>query len=189
MGMWLFLFTEFLIFGGMFIAYFMYLLRYEKQFAHASHEGLSQITGTLNTLVLITSSLTVALAIGAIERGRRAAAMAFVGVTIALAVVFFVIKAGEWGGKFAHGIRPGTAEWTAMAAGERMFYTMYFTLTGMHGLHVLIGAGILMGCLWMIRSGAISQRRPIVLENTGLFWHLVDLIWIFLFPLFYLIGK
>lgn len=187
MGMWLFLFTEILLFGGLFLLYAAYRHRFPTEFHHAG-SALDLFLGTFNTVVLITSSLTVALSISALQRGQRTLCLVFVGATVLLALGFLVNKYIEWSAKFAHGIWPGSAHVLALPKGEGLFYSLYFAMTGLHGIHVLLGAGLLSVVAAIIRGGRVSQQDYVILENSGLYWHLVDIIWIFLFPLFYLIS-
>ncbi len=187
MGMWLFLFTEIILFGGLFLLYAAYLHRYPREF-HQAGAGLDTFMGGLNTVVLITSSLTMALAIAALESGARARCLAFMAATIALAAVFLVDKYFEWGAKIGHGIYPGSAHLRELPPGQGVFYGLYFAMTGLHGLHVLAGAAIIGGVMILVVRGRVNKDDGVILENTGLFWHLVDLVWIFLFPLFYLIA-
>jgi cytochrome c oxidase subunit 3 len=186
-GMWLFLCTEILLFGGLFLLYSVYRYRHPQEFHEASRE-LSRFLGTLNTTVLITSSLSVALALHALGEGRTRRVLSLLGSSLALGAAFLVVKGFEWGEKFAHGVYPGSPELLARAKGQILYFGLYFMMTGLHALHVLIGLGLLATALVLVRRGRISPAHPIVLENTGLYWHLVDMIWIFLFPLFYLIG-
>ena len=185
-GMWLFLFTEVLLFGSMFICFAVYLALYRADFQAASHH-LDKILGATNTAILLTSSLTMALAIATLARGNRKLTQLLLAATIFFALVFVVIKSFEWGHKFETDIYPKSATMLAKPVGEQVFYGLYFTMTGLHALHVLIGAFVIMLAMWLISRGKIRQDRIIFLENTGLYWHLVDLVWIFLFPLFYLI--
>lgn len=185
-GMWLFLFTEILLFGGLFLLYAVYLHRYPAEF-HQGGLELSRLFGAANTVVLITSSLTVALAISALQQGRRGLCQALLAATIALAGVFMVNKYFEWTAKIAHGIYPGSPE-LAQAGGVNVFFGLYYVMTGAHGLHVVIGAAILAFCMLRIGQGRVTSEDFGLLENGGLYWHLVDLVWIFLFPLFYLIS-
>ena len=186
-GMWLFLCTEILLFGGLFLLYSVYRYRYPQDFHEASGE-LNRFHGTLNTAVLITSSLSVALAGHALSGQRQRRARLLVGASLALGAGFLVVKGFEWGEKFTHGLYPGSPVLLAKAKGEILYFGLYFMMTGLHALHVLIGLGVLAAVLVLVRRGRVSAERPVVLENAGLYWHLVDMIWIFLFPLFYLIG-
>jgi cytochrome c oxidase subunit 3 len=186
-GMWLFLCTEILLFGGLFLLYSVYRFRNPQDFREASRE-LGRFFGTLNTAVLITSSLSVALAGHALSLRRPRRAMLLLGASLALGAGFLVVKGFEWGAKFAHGLYPGSPVLLARAKGEILYFGLYFMMTGLHALHVLIGMGLLATVLVLVGRGRVSPEQPVLLENSGLYWHLVDMIWIFLFPLFYLIG-
>jgi len=187
MGMWLFLFTEVLLFGGLFLLYAAYRHRYPADF-HNAHLSLDLVLGTANTVVLITSSLTVALAISALQRGRMRHCYLFLGGTVGLALLFLVNKYFEWSAKFHHGIYPGSEHLAHLPKAENLFFGLYFSMTGLHGVHVLVGATLLAWVMVMIRRGKVTQADYVTLENAGLYWHLVDLVWIYLFPLFYLIS-
>ena len=186
MGMWLFLFTELLLFGGMFLIYAVYRFQYSDQFRVAALE-LNTSLGTLNTIILLTSSLTVALAITAIQKRNKFFAIINLIITIFFAFLFMVIKYFEWGSKFDHGIYPGSEELLGKQNGEVLFFGLYYVMTGLHGLHILIGVALLIWVLIYVIKDKITHDNYVKLENSGLYWHLVDLIWIFLFPLFYLI--
>ncbi len=186
MGMWLFLFTELLLFGGMFLAYFVYRYQYSDEFHFAATE-LSTGIGTLNTIILLTSSLTVALAIAAVQKGKKNFAIFNLVLTIGFALAFMVNKYFEWTAKIDKGIYPGSEELLNKSNGEIIFFGLYYVMTGLHGLHVIIGLIALAFVLVFLIKDKITQDKYITLENSGLYWHLVDLIWIFLFPLFYLI--
>lgn len=186
MGMWLFLFTEMLLFGGLFLLYMAYRLQYTQDFAIAAKE-LNLMMGTINTIVLLTSSLTMALSIAAIQRNKKKLAIWMLVITIAFAFAFMVIKFFEWSAKFHHGIFPGSPDLMNLPNGEIIFYGLYFSMTGLHALHVIIGVAIILFILVFLIRDKITQQDYIKLENSGLYWHLVDLIWIFLYPLFYLI--
>jgi cytochrome c oxidase subunit 3 len=186
LGMWLFLFTEALLFGTMFIAYAVYLHQHAIGFRAAARD-VNKLIGGANTAILLTSSLTMALAIAAMIRGNRRACVRLLVVTLILAGCFLGVKGYEWGHKFAHGIYPRSASMLLRPAGEQVFFGLYFTMTGLHALHVLAGGGAILWAIRRIRLGRIAPDRPTVLANVGLYWHLVDLVWIFLFPLFYLI--
>ncbi|MGE5478965.1 MAG: cytochrome c oxidase subunit 3 family protein [Chloroflexota bacterium] len=186
MGMWLFLVTEMLLFGGLFLVYMTYRVQFSKEFHLAARE-LDVFMGTFNTMILLTSSLTMALSITAITRGKRKQTLAFLCATEMLALGFLIIKAFEWGAKIQHGIFPGSAELQSLGNGEILFFGLYYVMTGLHGLHVLVGMGLILFGLVGVWRGSIEQTKYVRLENFGLYWHLVDLIWIFLFPLFYLL--
>ena len=186
LGMWLFLLSEILLFGGMFILYSAYRFKNPVDFHLASKE-LDVILGTVNTLILLTSSLTMALSISAIQKGNRKLCVYLVIATMIFGLLFLVNKGFEWATKIDHGIYPGSSTLLASTKSEILFFGLYYVMTGLHGLHVLAGVGILSGMLILIAKEKISQTHFTVLENSGLYWHLVDIIWIFLYPLFYLI--
>ena len=186
MGMWLFLLSELMLFGGLFILYAVYLTRYPADFIRAGGE-LNTPLGAANTLVLLTSSLFAALAVTFIQRNRRPLACLALALTLGCALVFLGVKYGEWGAKFAHGIYPDSPVLNARPQGEIIFVGLYFMITGLHALHVLVGAVLLGASAVMTFRGTIHAGRYILLENSALYWHLVDMIWIFIFPLFYLI--
>ena len=183
LGMWLFLVTEMVLFGGLFLAYSYMRSQYPGDFHRAGTE-LNATLGVTNTVVLLTSSLTVALSIVAVQRGERRRALAFLGTTLGLGVVFLTIKSIEWAAKFHHGLYPGAAHLATLPHGEQVFFGLYFTMTGLHGLHVIAGLGVLAYMFRKVARGEIGPERPLLLENAGLYWHLVDVIWIFLLPLF-----
>lgn len=186
MGMWLFLFTEVLLFGGMFLTYAVYRYQYSEQFHLAAME-LDTAIGTLNTVILLTSSLTMALSIAYIQRNNKSLSIVFLLSTIFLALIFLVNKYFEWTAKIQHGIYPKSEELLNKPSGQILFFGLYYVMTGLHGLHVVIGVIILSVMLVFLIKNKINSENYIKLENSGLYWHLVDLIWIFLFPLFYLI--
>ncbi len=152
--------------------------------------------GTINTAVLLTSSLTMVLAVAGLEKKNRKIASVFLSVTIFLGVVFLINKYFEWSAKFAHGLYPNSEILEHHTAGENIFYGLYYLMTGLHGLHIVIGIVILSIMLLLVskktrNTGTAAEEEleglHIKMENSGLYWHLVDIIWIFLFPLFYLI--
>ncbi len=190
LGMWLFLSTEVLFFGGLFAAYMIYRVWYPATFGSASRT-LDLVLGTVNTMVLITSSLTMALAVHAAALGRRGRTMLFIVGTMALGVVFLVIKGVEYYQKFAEHHIPGLAFHFEGPAPERaqLFFSLYFAMTGLHALHMVVGLGIMTVILYMTWRGAFSERWHTPVEVSGLYWHFVDIIWIFLFPLLYLVDR
>lgn len=186
MGMWLFLFTELLLFGGMFILYSVYRFQYAEDF-HLAAKELNTILGAFNTAVLLTSSLTMALSIIAIQRDQKTLSLFLQVITIVLALFFLVNKYFEWSAKFHHGIYPGSEELLSKSSGEILFFGLYYVMTGLHGIHVIVGMFLIAVMTRMTRNDIITKDSYVRLENAGLYWHLVDIIWIFLFPLFYLI--
>ena len=186
MGMWLFLFTELILFGGMFLLYSVYRFEYADQF-HIAAKELNTIMGAFNTAVLLTSSMTMALSIVAIQRDQKVLSLFLQMITIFLALFFLVNKYFEWTAKFHHGIYPGSEELLSKSSGEILFFGLYYVMTGLHGIHVIVGMFLIAVMARMTRNGTITRDNYVRLENAGLYWHLVDIIWIFLFPLFYLI--
>ena len=186
-GMWLFLFTEVLLFGICFLGYAVYLHQYRAEFQELSAH-LDLVLGAVNTGVLLTSSLTMALAIAALSRGEKGKSLMLMGATLVFAAGFVVIKSFEWGHKFELGIYPKSPAVMEMPVGDQVFYGLYFTMTGLHALHVAIGAIVIVVSMILVKLDRVRQEKMAMLENVGLYWHLVDLVWIFLFPLFYLIG-
>jgi len=240
-GMWLFLVTEVILFGGMFLLYSVYRADYSHDF-HTAASQLDTLVGTINTLILLTSSLSMVLSIAACHHGNRKLALIMIALTVIFGGWFMVNKYFEWTAKIAHGIYPSSEFLLAHPKGEIIFFGLYFAMTGIHGLHVLIGMGLLIGMFFKVlnqpnalvtfvsghglqeaEGGRLAmlgadgtplwKSEPIdgtveriviktkywpvrgrfrvkdfsLLENVGLYWHIVDIIWIFLFPLFYLI--
>lgn len=188
LGMWLFLVTEVLLFSGMFVAYAVYRVWHPEVFVEASTE-LNPWLGGLNTLVLLGSSLTVALSIHAAQTDDRKALVRNLVLTIVLAGVFMVVKYFEYTHKFHLGIFPGgffSYEEMTMAY-VPIFFSIYFVMTGIHGVHVLVGMGLLTWLAVRAKKGHFGSEYYTPVELCGLYWHLVDIIWIFLFPLLYLI--
>lgn len=186
MGMWLFLFTELILFGGMFFLYSVYRFINQEQF-HIAAKELNTLIGTFNTIILLTSSLTMALSIGAIQRNNKSLSIFFQGITILLGLGFLVNKYFEWSIKFYHGIYPGSDVLVSKPSGEILFFGLYYVMTGLHGLHVVIGIFLIGFMTILTMKNVINHTSYVKLEAAGLYWHLVDIIWIFLFPLFYLI--
>ena len=187
-GMWLFILSEILIFGGLFLLYSMYRAKHPADF-HAGSMELSRFDGTLNTIVLLTSSLTAALAVYSMQELDKWKHTAwYLAATIACGFTFLVVKTFEWGAKFEHGLYPRAAVLDARPHGEILYFGLYFTMTGLHAFHVIIGMVVLAFVLNFVVRRKITHERNAILENGVLYWHLVDVIWIFLFPLFYLIS-
>ena len=186
LGMWLFLFTELILFGGMFLVYSVYRYTHQADF-HLAAQELNKIIGTFNTAILLTSSLTMALSITAIQRNKKSLSIFLQFLTILLALFFMVNKYFEWTAKFHHGIYPGSETLMNESNGNILFFGLYYVMTGLHGLHVIVGIVLISFMMRFTVRGHITHDNYVKLENTGLYWHLVDIIWIFLFPLFYLI--
>ena len=186
LGMWLFLFTEILLFGGMFLVYAEFRELNAADFHEAGRE-MSVVLGAVNTIILLTSSLTMVLAISEIKKGAKLRSLLFQAATILLGVAFLVNKYIEWSDHIRHGLYPNAPELLALSHGKIIFFGLYYVMTGIHALHVIIGMAVIaFMLLWTLRD-RISGADYVKLENAGLFWHLVDVIWIYLFPLFYLI--
>lgn len=188
LGMWLFLAQELLFFSGLFLAYASARYFYPETFL-AAHEFLDWKMGAVNTVVLLASSLTMALAVRAAQTNNRKQLSLNLLWTIIFACAFLVIKYFEYAHKFHVGLLPGRFFTnTEMVTGSpAVFFGIYFTMTGMHGLHVIIGIAILAWLLVRAQKGEYHSKNYVMVENVGLYWHLVDLIWIFLFPLLYLV--
>ena len=177
LGIWAFLATELLLFGGLFTVYAVFRLSYPDLF-HVQHLKLNRIMGALNTVLLLTSSLSMAIGIAAIRQGRQRILKIALAVTLALAAGFLCIKYFEWSEDFSHGLYPAS----------NLFFGLYFMMTGLHGLHVLFGMLVMVWLLLRAQRGEFSADYNTPVEITGLYWHFVDLVWIYLFPLLYLIG-
>jgi cytochrome c oxidase subunit III len=185
-GMWLFLFTEMLLFGGLFVVYSVY--RYRNPIAfHLAAKELSVFIGTANTIILLVSSTTIAMSITAIQLKNKKLSLMLLGITVVLGLAFLVNKYFEWGEHIREHIYPGSAVLALRGQGDVLFYGLYFFMTGLHALHIIIGLVFICVIAGMIIKDKITHDNFVLLENSGLYWHLVDLIWIFLFPLFYLI--
>jgi cytochrome c oxidase subunit 3 len=187
LGMWIFIFTEILLFGGLFLVYAVYRSMYPEQFHEAALE-LNAFIGSINTIILLISSMTVAMAITAIQKGDKNLSMLLIMITLALAAAFMVNKYFEWGHKFHIHLYPGSDLMSKLEHGHVLFYGLYFFMTGLHGLHIIIGGIFLLVCFFKVKNGSINIDDNVLLVNAGLYWHLIDLIWIFLFPLLYLIS-
>jgi len=190
LGMWVFLLTEVLFFGGLFMAYLLYRVWYFDAFAEASRDLDIQL-GTFNTVVLIGSSLTMALGVRAAQTDERKKTVFWLVATIILGLVFLVVKGFEYEHKFAVGHVPGPNfhSDSPYAAQEQIFFSLYFTMTGLHALHMVVGVGLMSVITWMAAKGRFSARYYTPVEMAGLYWHFVDLVWIYLFPLLYLVER
>ncbi|MGH9631849.1 MAG: cytochrome c oxidase subunit 3 family protein [Bryobacteraceae bacterium] len=188
LGMWTFLITEIMFFGGLFGAYTVYRMAYPEAFAQASAH-MDVTLGAINTAVLICSSLTMALAVRAAQLTERRPLVFFLIATMALGAVFLVIKAFEYHHKYVDGMFPGLNYHLEgdMARQAGLLIFLYFVMTGMHALHMIIGEGLLTYILIKAKRGTFSSVYYTPVEMIGLYWHFVDIVWIFLFPLLYLI--
>ena len=186
LGMWIFLFTELLLFGGLFLLYATYLTRYPREFTAAGRE-MHLFLGAANTAILITGSFFAAMAVTAIQRDERRRVMWLLSGAVLSGAVFLFNKYLEWSAEIGNGIYPGSPRLVAGSPGESVFFSLYYLTVGLHGLHVLIGGTFLTIVAVRVHRGTIHAGNYILLENSALYWHLVDLIWIFIFPLYYLI--
>jgi cytochrome c oxidase subunit 3 len=189
LGMWLFLTSEVLLFGALFALYAGYRAEFGAEFVRAAHHNDVTI-GTANTLILITSSLCAAWAVHAIRRGHERAAELSLAAAVLLGLAFLGLKLLEYRAHFAHGIFPGAFYRFEQLPGHGagLFFTLYFFMTGLHALHVIGGLCALASALVFVRLGRYTSERHVPLELSVLYWHLVDVIWIFLWPLLYLVG-
>lgn len=195
LGMWLFLAQEVLFFSGLFVAYLVFRMWYPEAWSVGSHE-LNRYMGLGNTLVLLFSSLTAVLAVRSAQLGERSKVNLYIIITILCACVFMVVKYFEYHHKFEAGLLPGQyfapvaghTVASAFPAGTQFFFSVYFMATGVHGLHVVIGIGVLLWILKRNMAGEFSKDFWTPVDLVALYWHLVDLIWIFLFPFLYLID-
>jgi cytochrome c oxidase subunit 3 len=191
LGMWLFCCTEVLMFSGLFLAYFILRDLYPEMVLTASEE-LNKTAGGINTIVLLTSSFTMALGVRAAQTNNQKALERNLLLTIACAFIFMIVKYFEYTSKIEHGFLPG--QWYAAAEHgymlpkySRVFFGIYFTMTGLHGVHVLVGIGVLSWIFIRARRREFNSENYVAVECAGLYWHIVDLVWIFLFPLLYLV--
>lgn len=185
LGMWIFLLTEILLFGGLFLLYSTYRSKYPIDF-HNGGQHLNVLIGVANTVILLTSSLTVAIAVSAIQLGNRKLTLRCLGITIVFGLAFLVNKYIEWSAEIARGIYPNGPALLKLPNGEKIFYGLYYSMTGLHGLHVIAGLVVLAFMFAFVSRNKITATDYNKLENAGLYWHLVDVIWIFLLPLLYL---
>ncbi len=188
-GMWVFLVTEVLLFGGLFVGYGIMHAKHPEAFASAHHH-LNRGLGALNTIVLLVSSFTMVMAVAAAQAGKRVQLIRHLIATLSLAGVFLVIKYFEYAHKIHEGLLPGRlySYQGEAVPGEFMFFSFYFMMTGLHGLHVAAGMIVISWVLRRAIRGDFSERYYTPVDLVGLYWHLVDIIWIYLFPLMYLIS-
>lgn len=204
LGMWAFLVQEIMFFGGLVGAFFYYRSIHLDAF-NAGSNHLDVVLGTFNTVVLIGSSFTMALCVRTAQMGQRKPTLGWLGATAALGFVFLGVKAVEYGQKFTHDLVPGRffraddvlshvsvprgVELETFSGQIELFYGFYFVMTGMHALHMVVGAGLMVWVATAVWKGKVTRQRHAIVENFGLYWHFVDIVWIFLFPLLYLLGR
>jgi cytochrome c oxidase subunit III len=191
LGMWIFLVTEVMFFGGLFTAYIIYRGFYPEAFARAS-SALDVLVGAVNTAVLIVSSLTMALAVHAAQIGARRLIVIFLLLTILFGGAFLVFKAYEWHHKWEESLIPGPGfhlPGEPMQGQAQLFFSLYFVMTGLHALHMVVGIGLLAVLTVQAHMGRFTPEYNSPVDLVGLYWHFVDIIWIFLFPLLYLINR
>jgi len=190
-GMWVFLVTEIMFFGGLFLAYFAYRQKYPIAFSSASNKT-NLLIGAFNTTVLICSTLTMALGVHAASLGKRKMLILFLILTLLLGGAFLGVKAYEYHDKWVHHEIPGEhfeCEGCKDAGHASLFFSLYFGMTGLHATHMIVGAGILLVLIWQAYKGKFTAEWYTPIEMFGLYWHFVDIVWIFLFPLLYLIDR
>jgi len=197
LGMWIFICTEILMFGGLFVGYGI-LRAHEPDMFRLAHERLDRIMGAANTIVLLFSSLTAALAVRSSQLGKKQQTSVYLVITVLCACVFLVVKYFEYSQKFEHGLLPGhyfrgdlpayAHNGAVLPTRSHVFYSIYFMMTGLHGVHVVVGMSILVWVLVRNNRGDFSPEYFTPVEIGALYWHLVDLVWIYLFPLLYLVG-
>lgn len=187
MGMWIFIFTEILLFAGLFLVYAVYRAKYAEDFHIASHQ-LNVVLGAFNTLILLVSSMTIAMSITAVQKNDKKLAIRLLYITLFLAILFLVNKYFEWGGKIHYQLYPGSDPVMNLKHGQALYFGLYYLMTGLHALHIIIGVVLIWHITVKVKKGAVNSTDYVLLENGALYWHLVDLIWIFLFPLLYLIA-
>jgi cytochrome c oxidase subunit 3 len=193
LGMWIFLVTEIMFFGGMFLAYTIYRQAYSHVFAVAS-TSLNAPIGAFNTCVLLLSSFTMVMAVRSGQLGKRKAIIVWLILTLIFGSAFLGVKAIEWNEKYVEHHIPGAdfhfEELPASEQGHaQIFFSLYFAMTGLHALHMVVGAGMLLWLIWEARRGTYTAEYYTPIDIGGLYWHFVDVIWIFLFPLLYLIDR
>lgn len=186
-GMWLFIFTELILFSGLFVVYSVFRFKYSESF-HIAAKELDVTIGTINSIILLLSGMTVVIAYLANKKGDKRLVMIMLAATLILGTVFLINKYFEWNEKFSHGLFPGSGELIGLSYGDVMFFGLYFFMTGLHALHMAIGLVFISVVIKKVSSDQIHSTRYALLENCSLYWHMVDLIWIFLFPIFYLIN-
>jgi cytochrome c oxidase subunit III len=188
LGMWTFLATEVLFFGGLFMAYILYRHLYPEGFA-AGSQHTNLLFGTLNTAILLRSSLTMALAVHEAQEGKPHSIVRYLLLTLLLAAGFLVVKGLEYHEDFVEKLVPGPHFNQTLPSHAQIFYWLYWAMTGLHAIHVTAGIGLLSVIAILAQRGHFSSRYFTPVEVAGLYWHFVDLVWIVLYPLLYLIDR
>jgi cytochrome c oxidase subunit 3 len=192
LGMWIFLITEVMFFGGMFLAYSIYRAKYPDVFAIAS-SSLNVYIGAANTVVLLCSSFTMVMAVRSAQLGKRSGIIFWLIWTLLLGMTFLGVKAYEWNEKFEMHHVPGMANFhldgASMQGPASIFFSLYFAMTGLHAMHMVVGVGILTVLIFQAKKGKFTAEYMTPVDIAGLYWHFVDIVWIFLFPLLYLIDR
>lgn len=191
LGMWLFLATEFMFFGGLFLAYFVYRGWYTTQFMLGS-QTMNRLLGTVNTAALLASSVTMALAVHAARESRQKALIVRLLMTASLGALFLIIKGYEYYHKYEEQLIPFAGQpfqYTGdQFVGMSTFFNLYFVMTGLHAFHMVIGIVLLLVLTVLASRGGLLAERAVAVHNAGLYWHFVDLVWVYLFPFFYLVS-
>jgi len=186
LGFWTFLLTEIMIFGSLFLVYGFYFYQNSEEFVQAS-EHMNRLLGGINTFVLLISTLTMGLSLVNLRNGKIKMCKRYIWITIVLAAVFLIIKYNEWMIEINEGFYPNSPYLDSLGNGFKLFFGLYFSLTGLHGLHIIVGICVMLWILKLINKGEISSSKFVVLENTALYWDFVHIVWIIVFPIFYLI--
>jgi cytochrome c oxidase subunit 3 len=187
LGFWLFLFTELMLFGAMFLIFSFFFYKYSADFVLSS-STLNIYLGGANTFILLISTYFMGTTLVYLKEGNILKTKRNIYYTIILAFVFLLIKYIEWSTEIHHGIYPDSEILNAKASGEILFFGLYFTMTGFHGIHIIAGIALMLWILILINKNIITKTNYVILENVSLYWDLVHLVWVFLFPLFYIIG-
>ncbi len=187
LGFWLFLFTELMLFGAMFLVFSFFFYKFTNDFVLASN-NLNVLLGGINTIVLLISTYFMGVSLLNVKQNNLDKAKKYIFITIFLSIVFLVIKYFEWMTEINHGIYPDSEALNLLSKGEILFFGLYFTMTGFHGIHIIVGIGVMLWAIKLINSKKMTSKNYVVLENIALYWDLVHLVWVFLFPLFYMIS-
>jgi cytochrome c oxidase subunit III len=187
LGMWVFLATEVMFFGGLFLAFAVARFLYPENFNQAARH-LDVVAGSINTGILFTSSFTTALAVSTLKRDWKLSTIGLLLLSIALGSLFLIIKGYEYHEKWVEGLVPGASFTSSEPAQNQLFFIFYFALTGLHGIHLLVALVVMLIVVWLIFIGRVTRERYMPLEISALYWHFVDIVWVSVFPLLYLIG-